>query len=168
MLVQATASSTTSSKPKRGRPRGQPRAERRLKRELADKAALLELLRFLRDLATEFEHAAINNPVIGVVTAIVGIGILHRFRIISDFDYAAALASVGALEVGQIAGNLANAISNDISAIASILHVSQSSSAAGQEALISPQASNLATVRGKADTATVTGGELGETPEVKK
>jgi len=98
------------------------RAERRLIRELSNKELISKLIDFGKDVLIEFIRTANSNPLVGLATSLIITDILYRLKVIDLPTFIFINGLVGAIDVAQISAELMDAISNDINAIASILH----------------------------------------------
>ena len=104
-----------------GRPRGQRKAERRLKRELANKAALTAVLTEAGSIIRTVFGTAATSPIVGTVSAIITVDLLHRAKLISDGAWLTSFALVGAIDLAAAAQALGQAVGSAAGGVGEII-----------------------------------------------
>ena len=121
MWLLVTSPSTTSRSPRIGRPRGQRKAERRLKRELANKSLLNNAITEAGGLLRDVFGTAATSPIVGTVSAIVILDLLHQSRLLSDGAWLTGFALVGAIDLAAAASSLGQAVGTASSGVGNII-----------------------------------------------
>lgn len=88
---------------------------------MARSQSLLTLATEITGIAKTFLRTAESNPVIGTVSGVAFIGILHRFKIIDDGTFLAGMGLVGVIDIASAAQAVGNAVGTASAGVGNIV-----------------------------------------------